>query len=340
MPIELLKKEFINEYNRLLEYNDKDDNLNHEYSFKDTFYEDLDNLVNKLTFNKDSSSIIISFSHVINFKKYRLVLSVSFIFKCKTNEFILQFNYNTYDIVNNEYFNEDDKIITLLNNTINFSELVNAFIDGVLYVGDVTWEMWTTKYKKPNMLKNIKEFYKFNKLDMSVNPNFISYENYKNYLDDVEVYDLVNALNNLYWEMESDVIDDETANEYTEEIEKLENEIYETIKNLRINNRISEFEQVNDTIINDFKYNLEDVISDYSIESTSTENGDVVILVNINNEEYEIHIDSNDNAFLYDADYVIPIGNIYEYNVGKTLKNIINLYGEEYINYLKNNSIK
>ena len=345
IPLELFKNEFIKEYNIQLdnleeEYPEPDETDKTKLSFKDTFYPDLDTLENKLYFEKDgNNNIIIKYSHIVNFNNYRLIIFVKFIFNCKLKTFTLNFNYKIYDIINNKYYDEETRTITLIKNTSDFKKLVDAFIYGSLYVGDITSDKWIKKYKRSTM-KYLKEYYEFNKLDMPINSNFISYENYKNYLDNEEVFELVNQLNNLYWEMEQEAIDDETANEYAEEIEQLENELYETIKKLRITNKISEIEQADNAIINDFEQNLENIIDNYSIESTSIENGNVVILLNINDEEYEINIDSDGNAFLHDAEYIVPIGNIYEYNVGKILKNIISLYGVEYINYLKNNSIQ
>ena len=195
------------------------------------------------------------------------------------------------------------------------------------------------------MNKYLHTFESYNNLDMPINPSFSSYPQYKPYMSDYDVGNLVNRLNNMWWDMEQeDPADEVRMNEIGQELDELEEEIKERIR--QIETETAE-EDENDNsylsdLVEDFKHYMHIAGMPVNILSEDYSPTEVNLLVDIDGEEYDITIDEENNIFLTDSDITAYMGKLHSYDekpFTAYFKELLNSFGEDYIEFLKNNAV-
>jgi len=189
------------------------------------------------------------------------------------------------------------------------------------------------------MLKYMHTFESYGELDMPVNSSFSTFDEFKNYLSDPEIKDLVNRLNNLWWEMEQGDVEDEIEmNDYGTQLDNLENEIRETI-----NQKATNVDELEDEGLSYESEELNDLFkrSNLNIKVLTDEvniNG-IKLNLNIDDDEYNASITSKGDFILIEDSYMAYMGNVYD-NITEVLnkfKELVNTYGDEYIKFFKDN---
>jgi hypothetical protein len=185
------------------------------------------------------------------------------------------------------------------------------------------------------MFKRIHTFESYGELDMPIY-NDVSISQFKQYMYIPEVKDLVNRLNNYWWEMENDDTSDEALmQQYGAEFERMEQEIKEVIKKHEDNNIDDEKEN----LISEFIEDLNNAGINVKIISEEL-HPEIKLTIDINDEEYDIVINDRGDVKLHDSDYIVHMGNVYEYKaLVNKFKEMLSLYGDDYIKFLQNYSI-
>lgn len=205
------------------------------------------------------------------------------------------------------------------------------------------------------MNKHLHTFESHGSLDMPLNPAFYNYNQFKDYLHNEEVADLVNRLNDLWWENEAEQASDERANEIGGQLDRLEQQIKAAIINADLadaqqeqEDLDSQQEEYRDDVISALEKELNTVKDlEYEIENIFAEcdYGICTIKLNliIDEEEYNLVIEE-EVVHLHDFDYEAELGKleIYsmnhkksEYNLAQSFAELITTEGESYIEFLK-----
>jgi len=202
------------------------------------------------------------------------------------------------------------------------------------------------------MFKHMHTFESYGDLDMPVNPSFSAYNEFKQYMSDPEVKELVNTLNNLWWEMEQGNVEDEVEmNEYGQQLEELEEEIRELINNKKVNVDTDDDDD-SDGIPNDaevlnnvryFKRMVDNSELDIVVLSEDPElSGDKVKFdVEIDGDQYKIILNEGGDLVLIDEDRIAYMGNIFDREQDSVLtkfKEFMNVYGEDYNRFFDDNA--
>jgi len=186
------------------------------------------------------------------------------------------------------------------------------------------------------MFKHMHTFESYGELDMPIY-NDASISQFKKYMYIPEVKDLVNRLNNHWWEMENDdTSDEELMQQYGSEFDEMEQEIKDVIENYNDNEYVDEDNIDKDYLITSFIEKLSD--AGINAKIISEEKDPIINLtIDINGEEYNIIIDNEGDVELYDADYVVKMGTVYlhEHELIDKFKEMLSSYGDDYIKFLQ-----
>jgi len=192
------------------------------------------------------------------------------------------------------------------------------------------------------MKKYLHTFESFNSLDMPVNPSFTSYNEFKAYMNIPEVADLVNRLNDLWWDMEKDPDkSDENMNVYGAQLNELEDNIRDIINEYTQSSNADELDDDINYLLNEFTELLDESVKSFAIISSefNKETRNLKIILELNGEEYnvKINVDKAD-VILEDAGFEKYMGNIYDspQKIKDNFTKMMSSYGEEYTNFLKN----
>ncbi len=190
------------------------------------------------------------------------------------------------------------------------------------------------------MLKYMYTFESYSMLDMPVNPSFSAFEEFKNYLGDPEIKDLVDRLNNLWWEMEQGNVEDEVEmNEYGAQLEELEEEIRELIHQ-------KENEETEELEDEGFSYEIEELNELFErknlnvrIISEDTSSAETRLKIDVDGDELDAVIGSQGELILVEGSNLAYMGNIYDDKIEilNKFKELANAYGDEYLKFFKDN---
>lgn len=205
------------------------------------------------------------------------------------------------------------------------------------------------------MNKHLHTFESHSRLDMPVNPAFYMYNKYEDFMDDPTVADLVNTLNDLWWENEAEAPSDERANEVGARIEQTEKELqfaianYDMIKHQHEQEQLDEDQQqdINDVVecfekcladIKNFEYEIENIKGDCYYSTC-----EVTLDLIVDEEDYNISI-GDGIAYLNEFDYNAELGSINEYyherktsqyDIAQSIEEMLKTEGESFIDFLK-----
>lgn len=163
-------------------------------------------------------------------------------------------------------------------------------------------------------MKHLKLFEGFRQLDMPVNPSFLNYKKYEPYMDNPNVYDLMNTLNQLWYDMEQMETDDDTMNQVGAELDDLEQQIVQEIITSSAQQDLDELDEEQQEELESTVKMMNDIFAEHDLsvkDSGYDEDDDYVwVEVDIEGEEVEFRIDNN-YVTLEDFDRDINMGYLY-----------------------------
>lgn len=163
-------------------------------------------------------------------------------------------------------------------------------------------------------MKHLHLFENHNTLDMPVNPSFLNYKKYEPYMHNPNIYDLMNQLNQLWYDMEQMDTDDDTMNQIGAELEELEQEIVQEIITSSAQEDLDELDEEQQEELEDVVERMTSILSQHSLsvkDSGYDEDKDEVwVEVDIEDEEVEFRIQNN-YVTIEDFNQDIDMGYLY-----------------------------
>jgi len=150
--------------------------------------------------------------------------------------------------------------------------------------------------------------------EMEPHINFHDHKKYLPFLDDYDVKMLYNQLNDLHWQMEQIVTDDDSANEWSTEEEKVRRELDQAVVNSDIRKaeeeKSKEDEYYKSLLIDYLSDELKLTDKDYHVTNLEVEDEEATFTIEFDGEEMEFRSNFRYDVIWEDSMEDVEFGNL------------------------------